>query len=536
MKNKVSQKDLKNYILEQIQTLKLKESITGDIDMDFDRTNYSKDDYVKGVSDLEREALDSIKSKLADIVIDYAKIQKEDVKKIADFLMKTFGTTKPQLNKENAKKLSDALGLDSILSEGFQEGENILVKIIGRIKQLLGINIYAFVGAPLAGVIASIYGAPGFIIALIGGWALLGIFTKIMEKFGYGDENTDVAGIGNYNSERDIRNKENSYTMENKITKEGLLKYIKEQSQNLYNLHILKEEKNKIENDLKVLSEGKKKYSDKASNFIGKEISHLQKDKGYKHDRAVAAAINVAKDKGYKVPAKNESEAPSAGLSAKKKSAVVKKAKAGGDIGKKGKKTKLNEGLSEKGITIVQKWIEEKGSREAAVKMIDSVLIKKLGLSSSDLGDTAIFANGLDEIESMLIEGDYNAAYEIARDTAMEMIEDEGGGDLFGEQKLNEGGPKVSRDELMSTLKKMFPKAWFKPGEDFRNDDSENSTIWTGEGSYTNDGKDLFNYYSEDYEEKTYVMGVYKPLYNFLKSVGYYTEANDPGTYFIRPI
>jgi hypothetical protein len=35
-----------------------------------------------------------------------------------------------------------------------------------------------------------------------------------------------------------------------------------------------------------------KKYSDKESSFIGKEISHLMRDKGYPHKRAVAAAIN----------------------------------------------------------------------------------------------------------------------------------------------------------------------------------------------------------------------------------------------------
>lgn len=50
-----------------------------------------------------------------------------------------------------------------------------------------------------------------------------------------------------------------------------------------------------------------KKYSDSASEFIGKEISHLMKDKGYSHERAVAAAINIAKEKGYKVPS-NESK------------------------------------------------------------------------------------------------------------------------------------------------------------------------------------------------------------------------------------
>jgi hypothetical protein len=53
-------------------------------------------------------------------------------------------------------------------------------------------------------------------------------------------------------------------------------------------------------------SKKKNKYSKKASEFIGKEISHLKKDKGYPQDRAVAAAINVAKEKGMKVGAKKK--------------------------------------------------------------------------------------------------------------------------------------------------------------------------------------------------------------------------------------
>lgn len=36
-------------------------------------------------------------------------------------------------------------------------------------------------------------------------------------------------------------------------------------------------------------------------NFVGKEISHLMHDKDYPHDRAVAAALNVAREKGYPV-------------------------------------------------------------------------------------------------------------------------------------------------------------------------------------------------------------------------------------------
>jgi hypothetical protein len=94
--------------------------------------------------------------------------------------------------------------------------------------------------------------------------------------------------------------------------------FLKEFNQNfkiyLKNLYQLFELVNKLRNteqkattEEQPLEEGKKKknkYSKKASEFIGKEISHLKKDKGYPQDRAVAAAINVAKEKGMKVGSK----------------------------------------------------------------------------------------------------------------------------------------------------------------------------------------------------------------------------------------
>lgn len=91
--------------------------------------------------------------------------------------------------------------------------------------------------------------------------------------------------------------------------------FLKEFNQNfkiyLKNLYQLFELINKLRNteqkattEEQPLNEKKTKYSKKASEFIGKEISHLKKDKGYPQDRAVAAAINVAKDKGMKVGSK----------------------------------------------------------------------------------------------------------------------------------------------------------------------------------------------------------------------------------------
>lgn len=148
---------------------------------------------------------------------------------------------------------------------------------------------------------------------------------------------------------------ENKKNMKNKMTLKDFQKYVISEATRLYKIEQLKEQKENIEKEISILSEcvppaqigqdylagaplmspetlakvraemlrkaagwatpepkqqlDEKKYSDAASDFIGKEISHLEKDKDYEHDRAVAAAINIAKDKGYKVPAKtNEGE------------------------------------------------------------------------------------------------------------------------------------------------------------------------------------------------------------------------------------
>ena len=54
-----------------------------------------------------------------------------------------------------------------------------------------------------------------------------------------------------------------------------------------------------------------------------------------------------------------------------------------------------------------------------------------IGLGSSDLADTVTFANGLDEIEEMLNNKQFQEALDHAKEVAEEMVEEEGGGDLF---------------------------------------------------------------------------------------------------------
>jgi hypothetical protein len=92
---------------------------------------------------------------------------------------------------------------------------------------------------------------------------------------------------------------------------------------------------------------------------------------------------------------------------------------------------------------------------------------------------------------------------------------------------------KGDRDKLIEILKAEYPNAWFKPGEDFGGDYTE-TTIWSGEGSYANNGMKLFDPYSDNY--KVYPMEVYKPFEDFVESKGYYVEPYDAGTFFILPI
>jgi len=81
--------------------------------------------------------------------------------------------------------------------------------------------------------------------------------------------------------------------------------------------------------------------------------------------------------------------------------------------------------LTEKGIETVKKWVTEKGCRPAGIKIIDSILRKRVGLTSSDLPDTAVFCNGLDGVEEMLESEEYQEAYNLAKETAGEMLQEE---------------------------------------------------------------------------------------------------------------
>jgi len=164
-------------------------------------------DPIAGAADVYKDITDAIGNKISGITKSLKEAATADVIKIKDFLTKIYGTTVPALTEENAEKLYKVLGLDSV-KESLQEGENLAIQLCGRIKQVLGINMYAWGGVPLAIILGGLIGSGAAIGGiLIGSFVLLYVFTKIMKLFGYGDENTDVAEIGDYNPLQDIRNK-----------------------------------------------------------------------------------------------------------------------------------------------------------------------------------------------------------------------------------------------------------------------------------------------------------------------------------------
>lgn len=283
----------------------------------------------------------------------------------------------------------------------------------------------------------------------------------------------------------------------NKLTKQNLVSYIQEQVTNLYKLQTLKEQREEINKDLKILEEGKKKkseYSEKAKEVISAKLSKMADEK-MPQDQKVAIAINTAKEKGLKVPEKPKNESterehdPKAAVRNRgevvfpAESSKVKDDKDHFPINSKAQaRNAISRGNQ---FSEAPEWY--KGSAQDLVNAIIKAVKKKY----PDM--------------------------EISKEAK--------------KKKMNES-VKVGRDTLMNMLKKKYPKAWFKPGEDFGSDYSKD-TIWTGEGSYANDGMKLFDPYTDDYEN--YELEVYKPFNDFIEEMGYYVESYDTGTFFILP-
>lgn len=131
----------------------------------------------------------------------------------------------------------------------------------------------------------------------------------------------------------------------------------------------------------------------------------------------------------------------------------------------------INEGLLPKGIQTVRRWIEELGAQEAAHKCISKCIEKVAGLSADDLPDTATLANGFEAVSEIFEQGDLSDqdiqnAWKIAKDTAREMLEDEGFYEStkipHGIQPINEAKKKVNPWAIEKSIEKKTGKKFGK--------------------------------------------------------------------------
>jgi len=80
---------------------------------------------------------------------------------------------------------------------------------------------------------------------------------------------------------------------------------------------------------------------------------------------------------------------------------------------------------------------------------------------------------------------------------------------------------------LTAALKKRFPKMWIKPLSEWDGyGDNSVQGVWTGEGSYDEDGFSIFNYYGEPWQ-------IHPDVEAICDEFDVYCEWNDPGTIHI---
>jgi hypothetical protein len=108
----------------------------------------------------------------------------------------------------------------------------------------------------------------------------------------------------------------------------------------------------------------------------------------------------------------------------------------------------------QKAFDVVEKWVKQLGARKTGIKLVDYCLQKKTGMGHEHLPDSPEFMNGLDAIEEALKAHDIQGAYNIAAETANEMLDGEG---MLDEEKKEDFHDGLAR-ELGNAKKERNPE------------------------------------------------------------------------------
>jgi hypothetical protein len=94
--------------------------------------------------------------------------------------------------------------------------------------------------------------------------------------------------------------------------------------------------------------------------------------------------------------------------------------------------------------------------------------------------------------------------------------------------------PLELRDTLIELLQTKYPKIFLRRSEDF-GCTAGGIYVSAEDGIEGNNELRLFDYYTEDYEEKYYIFGVNKELVDIFDEHEWYSEWQNPGSVILWP-
>jgi len=141
------------------------------------------------------------------------KINSENKEALKNFMLDTFGTLDPKFNRDNLKLLIRKLNTEKKLTTEKKEEQTteiFLKKMLGSLKAATDINLM-MLSTPLQVIIHKLNipltgDSRGDIISIFAVSAVIFfILTRTMQMLGYGDKNTSIIDIGQYDAKKDIR-------------------------------------------------------------------------------------------------------------------------------------------------------------------------------------------------------------------------------------------------------------------------------------------------------------------------------------------